>query len=108
MLPLLSLSVNARTVPNTRSPLYGESVSISADGQSILVGAPDATVALRNGTNVYSAGQAYLFNGEGELLHTFADTSPSMSCFFASTVGDSNRLRKGISSWKAFLIREIT
>jgi hypothetical protein len=49
---------------------------MSADGQSILVGAPDSSVIPKNGISVFSAGEAFLYNSQGRLLHTFADTNP--------------------------------
>jgi hypothetical protein len=62
-------------VPPSRSALFGDQVSISADGHNMLVGAPDATV-VSNGTSVFSAGAAFLYNSQGKLLHTFTDSTP--------------------------------
>jgi hypothetical protein len=76
-LPIHTASADSRTLPSPHSALFGEQVSMSADGHSILVGASDATVTLKNGTSVLSGGEAYLYNSQGRLLHTFRDTSPA-------------------------------
>src|SRR5712692_2416691 len=75
-------------IPSLHTGLFGEQVSMSADGHSILVGAPDATVAL-NGTGVYFAGEAYLYSSQGRLLHTFRDARPTIFEQYAHSVSIS-------------------
>jgi hypothetical protein len=76
-------------IVSSHSALFGEQVSVSADGHRILVGAPDASVVTRNGTSVFSAGEAYLYNSQGKLLHAFSDTSPTIFEQYASSVSIS-------------------
>lgn len=68
------------------SALFGESVAISADGQTVLVGAPDASVTLRNGTSVYFGGEAFLYNNHGNLVQTFTDANPVTFEEYASAI----------------------
>ena len=87
--PAHAASTDNRTPPPLHSSLFGDQVSISADGHSILVGAPDAIVAFQNGTSVYYAGEAYLYNSQGRLLHTFRDASPVIFEQYAFSVSIS-------------------
>lgn len=89
VLPAHAASTASGTLTSSHSALFGEQVSISADGRRILVGAPDANVASKNGTGVYSAGEAYLYNSQGTLLHTFSDPSPVSFEQFAFSVSIS-------------------
>src|SRR6266849_6663416 len=73
--PARAASTDSRVLPPSHSALFGEQVSMSADGHNMLVGAPDATV-VSNGTSVFSAGAAFLYNSQGKLLHTFTDSAP--------------------------------
>jgi len=87
--PAHAALTDARPPPPFHSVLFGEQVSMSADGRSILVGAPDTTVMLKNGTSFYSAGEAFLYNSQGRLLHTFSDTSPVIFEQYAFSVSIS-------------------
>jgi hypothetical protein len=73
--PAHAASTDSRVLPPSRSAGFGQQVSMSADGHNMLVGAPDATV-VSNGTSVFSAGAAFLYNSQGKLLHTFTDSAP--------------------------------
>src|SRR2546427_8862960 len=87
--PVRAGSTDSGLLPSPRTALFGEQVSMSADGQTILVGAPDSSVIPKNGTSVFSAGEAFLYNSQGRLLHTFADTNPVMFEQYAYSVSIS-------------------
>ncbi len=74
--PVRAVSTDNGLLPSPRTALFGEQVSMSTDGQSLLVGAHDSSVIPKNGISVFSAGEAFLYNSQGRLLHTFADTNP--------------------------------
>src|SRR2546427_4433025 len=87
--PVRAGSTDSGLLASPRTALFGEQVSMSADGQTILVGAPDSSVIPKNGTSVFSAGEAFLYNSQGRLLHTFADTNPVMFEQYAYSVSIS-------------------